>query len=133
VVTLPPEVVGEHLPEEIARWYGSWQNRYAAGRAALRRQALVARESASSPEEVGARALDKQMAAIDARLGATRAAQRETPTLDVATQLAALAGRDMLAGRYALRAEGQMLELRYAQAPSEHLPGPRPPPFPLFS
>src|SRR5262249_5096266 len=41
LVTLPPEVVGEHLPEEIARWYGSWQNRYAAGRAALRRQALV--------------------------------------------------------------------------------------------
>ena len=35
VVELPPEMIGEHLAEEIVRWYQPWKQRYSAWRASL--------------------------------------------------------------------------------------------------
>ncbi len=78
---LPAEILGEHLPEEISRWYQPWRKRYAAASAAF----VVATTTGSkngdqSAEVLEARQLDARIDAIDARL-APRTANSRAPTM----------------------------------------------------
>jgi hypothetical protein len=75
IAQLPAEILGEHLPEEIARWYQPWRSRYAASRATLTQ---INARAASSPEETEARQLDAQLSAVDKRLG-SRAPSARSP------------------------------------------------------
>jgi hypothetical protein len=75
LVRLPAEVTGEHLPEEIARWYRSWRSRFAASRAALRWNLHAARQSSTPTEAtVAASQFDAQLEAVDGRLRGTSGA-----------------------------------------------------------
>jgi hypothetical protein len=75
IAQLPAEILGEHLPEEIARWYQPWRSRYTAARATL---SQIDANVASSPEETEARQLDAQIGAVDKRLG-SRAPSARSP------------------------------------------------------
>ncbi len=68
---LPAEIVGEHLPDEIARWYQPWRRRYAASRAGLGQSLASGQQDLEqSTEEIEARQLDARITAVDARLAA---------------------------------------------------------------
>jgi hypothetical protein len=124
LVDLPPEVVGEHLPEEIARWYDIWRKRYWAARAALRWELIAAhRHAAQSEESVMAAQLDERMRAVDERLGATRAGSPGTPAGDASTQLAALARAHARPAYFVNRGNSANLELRYARAATDQFLG----------
>ncbi|MGD9724246.1 MAG: hypothetical protein AB7O59_23990 [Pirellulales bacterium] len=71
VAQLPAEIRGEHLPQEIVRWFRPWRLRYTATREALAGALAEAGPNAEqSTAAVEARSLDQQLAAVDARLGA---------------------------------------------------------------
>jgi len=90
MVELPAEVIGEHLPEEIARWYSSRRKSYGAERAALRRELIAAgRPANQSLEGVEARQLDQRLTEVDRKLGITAAAPRE-PASDASARFARL-------------------------------------------
>jgi hypothetical protein len=71
LVELPSEVIGEHLPEEVARWYDGWRRRYETDRHNLQLELIAAgREVIQSEESITARRLDQRMQSIDERLAA---------------------------------------------------------------
>jgi hypothetical protein len=114
LVQLPPEVVGEHLPEEVARWYRPWRQRYAAARSALE-LAQTTRAAATSDTEIDARDLDKQISAVDVRLGGTIAAARGVPLAPPAAELLHTLGDHLAPSHYLIRGESHRLELPYPQ------------------
>jgi hypothetical protein len=122
LVQLPAEVVGEHLPEEIARWYDVWRKRYWTGRASLRRDLIEARrDAAQSEESIAARQLDRQMTAMDQRLGAARAGLPPLLPGDLSMRLAAAVGPSMRPQHFVATEKGGDLHLRYAADSSEGL------------
>jgi hypothetical protein len=117
LVQLPPEIIGEHLPEEIARWYGPWRRRYGTARAALRGESTVPRRlAAPSGQDAKAGQLDKQMAQIDARFGATRVA-RGGASSDAARLLAEQCRSQTGLASFATSGKTPSLELRYPNSP----------------
>lgn len=124
LVELPAEVVGEHLPEEIARWYRSWRMRYRAARGALRSELIAAgRHTARSEESIAARGLDDRIRSVDERLAATRIGSRRVSLGNASTQLAALARETMRPVHYVGGDESDRLELRYARTAADPFPG----------
>jgi hypothetical protein len=120
LLQLSAEVIGEHLPEEIVRWYRPWKSRYAAARASLDRQLASshqAKRSADSDNEV--RELDKQILAVDARLGAASPQVRQSAMPTPANELLASARANLLPTRCAFAGQAHDLELRYPQAATD--------------
>jgi hypothetical protein len=114
---LPAEIVGEHLPDEIARWYQPWRLRYAASRANLAQSLISGRqELEQSAEETEAEQLDAQIIAVDARL-ATR-----TPSARSLAQFRSPAGLFQAGqtncdpSRYVVEREANALDLNYVHA-----------------
>jgi hypothetical protein len=110
-------VVGEHLPEEVARWYRPWRQRYAAARSALQ-LAQTTRAAATSETEIDARDLDKRISAVDVRLGGTIAAAHGVSLAPPAAELLHTLGDHLAPSHYLVRGESHRLELPYPQAAS---------------
>src|SRR5204863_4073748 len=100
---LSAEVIGEHLPEEIVRWYRPWKSRYAAARAALNRHLTSkqqTKDAAESDNEV--REVDKQILAVDSRLGTASPQIRQVALPPPASELLASARANLLPTRCAI-------------------------------
>ncbi len=122
LVQLPTEVVSEHLPEEIARWYDVWRKRYWTGRLALRHDLIEARrETAQSEESIAARQLDRQMTAMDKRLGAGQSGLPPLLAGDTTTRLAAAESSNLRAQHFLVTSPTGNLQLRYLQDSSERV------------
>jgi hypothetical protein len=122
LVQLPAEVTAEHLPEEIVRWYRPWKERYSASRAAFAWQLSAAgQNNPQSEENIAARDLDKQILAVDARLGATSPPSRQVTLAPPPTELLAAARANLLPTHYMVRGNLYDLDLYYPQAPSTGL------------
>ncbi|REK11583.1 MAG: hypothetical protein DWQ37_13805 [Planctomycetota bacterium] len=119
LVELPAEVIGEHLPEEIARWYGAWRQRYLAGRETLRGELAAGNSATQLAELAEARGLDERIETVDRRLGAARTALREPAVVDPSTELVSIARAEMLPLRFAVDQSTPALELRYASPGSD--------------
>ncbi len=114
LVQLSPEVIGEHLPEEIVRWYRPWKTRYSASRASVDWQLASGRQTtapAQSDNEI--REIDKQILAVDARLGAASPQVRQVALPPSARELLSVARTNLLPTRCAIAGQAFELELRY--------------------
>lgn len=122
LVKLPAEVVGEHLPEEIARWYRTWRSRYASSRTALRWN-LTSMRQASAPADAALMAsqFDAQLEAVDSRLRGASGGDHVAAVAPSARQLL-IAARGEAPPTY-VRVQGHSAELTlsYPQAASENL------------
>lgn len=120
LVKLPAEVVGEHLPEEIARWYRAWRSRYASSRIALRWN-LTSMRQASAPSDAALEAsqFDAQLEAVDSRLRGASGSDQVAAVAPSARQLLAMARSG--APRSYARVQGASAELMlaYPQAASD--------------
>ncbi len=117
LVQLPAEIIGEHLPEEIVRWYRPWKQRYAALRAALDWRLVAARQNSAQAEEaLEARKLDNQIGAVDTRLGLPGPDARRISLADASTDLIAPGRADLLPAYYIVNGESHDLELAYRTA-----------------
>ena len=124
LVELPAEVVTEHLPEEIARWYASWRNRYSVTRAALRWELIAARRhTAQGAETTVARKLDDRIRSVDARLGASRASLQQQPVGDASIRFAALARAGTLPLHYVGQDATNRIELHYPHSAADRFLG----------
>ncbi len=114
---LPADVTGDHLPDEIARWYANWRHRYAADRGRLQDALLAAGRDPQSSEEAGeARGLDQKMLALDDRFG--RGVSPVRPTVmngDLRSSFARTAGAGMVCEHYSLKAADGLLKIRSAR------------------
>jgi hypothetical protein len=118
---LPADVVGEHLAEELGRWYRPWRKRYADARAA------IAQELARSPNDAKPSALadqvaelDRQIAATDVQMGvSTLEARSWTPRFDAVDQLVAALPASTPVAHYQLRGAVYDLDVRFPLAPVE--------------
>ncbi len=119
LVQLPPDVIGEHLPEEIGRWYRPWRMRFAASRAALVAGLATARKNAArSDEAFDLTELDKQVAAIDVQLGyANLDSRQSSPSISSADLLAGARANSAVAS---FSTQGALYdpEVRYPRAVS---------------
>jgi hypothetical protein len=121
LVELEPEVVAEHLPEEIARWYDAWRARYRSARAELHSELIASRrDTAQAEENISARKLDDRVRTVDERLGAARAMARQVPQSDATPQLAAVARARLWPARFAAT-DLRRLELRYGSTATDRL------------
>jgi hypothetical protein len=120
LVQLSAEVIGEHLPEEIVRWYRPWKSRYATARAALDRE-LASKHQTKGPTESDneVREVDKQILAVDSRLGAASPQVRQVALPPPASELLSSARANLLPTRCAIAGQAHDLELRYPQASSD--------------
>ncbi len=111
---LPAEIRGEHLPEEILRWYRPWRQRYATAREGLT-QALVAegRQPDATPEALQAQQLDEQIAEIDERLGSFDASAPQVAPWVTPAQLLSAGQRNATTLRYANSGSQRAIELPY--------------------
>ncbi len=118
LVQLPAEIVGEHLPEEMVRWYQPWKQRYEASRATLDWQlTTVAAARLSSDPMSEARKLDQQIATAYSRLGLPAAETRRGDLIDASTELV-IAGRGSLSpAYYTTPSESPSIPLSYAAPP----------------
>ncbi len=115
LVQLPAEVVGEHLPEEIARWYDVWRMRYWTARALLRRDLIESRrEAAQSEESIAARQLDLQMTAMDQRFGAARGGLPPYLSGDLSLRLAAAVSPGLRPQHFLVTEGGGDLQLHHS-------------------
>jgi hypothetical protein len=122
LMQLSPEIMGEHLPEEILRWYRPWKMRYSASRSAMQWELSAARQNnTQSEEELEASALDKQVKAVDARLGSLGPGARQSTPNDAAAQLIATSGASALPARFAVRGKSYDLDLNYPRAAFDDL------------
>ena len=113
---LRPEIIGEHLPEEIARWYRPWRDRFSARRSQLDWELAVGSQiGGSSEDSAEARQLDQNIAAIDARLGLTAKSMRRNATTQGSAELLAVAHADLLPSHYAIHGRSYDLTLVYPQ------------------
>jgi hypothetical protein len=120
LVELPAEVVGEHLPEEIARWYEGWRKRYGADRRALRLDLIAAgREAVQSEESITARRLDQQMATIDERLAAPRGSMLPAMNSSVQARFSESFREGMLAQHFSSREPSGALQLSFANSATD--------------
>ncbi len=120
LVQLPAEVIGEHLPEEIARWYDVWRKRYWTGRASLRRDLIEARrDAAQSEESIAARQLDRQVTTMDQQLGATRAGLPPLLSGDLAMRMAAAVSPGLRPQHFTVTEGGGDLHLHYSSDSAE--------------
>jgi hypothetical protein len=88
LLQLPAEIVGEQLPEEIARWYRPWRKRYFAYRTELSRElAAIGQTSAQSAEAIEAARLDAKVSAVDERLASPALDPRNLSQFDAAAEL----------------------------------------------
>ncbi len=119
LMQLPAEITGEHLPEEIARWYRPWKQRYAASRAALDGELTAAGASGAAFEEASqAHDLDQKVAAVDARLGAPITATRQASWADAASEFLATSHAARVPVRYMASGPLYGIELDYRSAAS---------------
>ena len=119
LVQLSAEVVAEHLPEEIVRWYHPWKSRYEASRVSLD-QSLASgqRAQADAEAESDIRDMDKQVLAVDARF-ATASPQIRSGVIPLAsTELLSAARANLLATRCAVEGKSFDLELQYSRGAS---------------
>jgi hypothetical protein len=113
LMQLPTEIVGEHLPEELLRWYRPWKQRYDLVRAALDWQIAISAQQGAEPNEVAAaRRLDQQLDAVDARIGmapgnASKPASAATPG-----DLLSFTSRALSPAYYRVSGSSPELELR---------------------
>ncbi|MBI3838756.1 MAG: hypothetical protein HY288_12595 [Planctomycetia bacterium] len=120
LVPLPAEVLGEHLPEEIARWYRPWKKRYAESRTLLKWELVADRRTATqSEEELEARKLDQIIGAVDQRFGSGTQSARQNSLADAPTELLASARANRLPAYYLVRGPSYDLELNYPQSVSD--------------
>ena len=120
LVQLPPEMVGEHLAEEIVRWYQPWKQRYAACRSSLDWNLANAHRTNQSEELIEARRLDKQVEAVDARIGAGSAHLAPATLTETAAWLARDAA-ELVPVHLVVRGKSPSVELRYAPAAADGL------------
>jgi hypothetical protein len=124
LVELPGEIVGEHLPEQIARWYHPWRRRFAASRARLAwHQALEGVAKTQGADAVEAEKLDAAVAQLDERLGMSAAeARRLELTHHSAGELFEL-DRGQRPARFYVRGASPQLELTTTSGASSNWPG----------
>jgi hypothetical protein len=104
LVDLSADVLGEHLPDEIARWYVNWRERYWNDRLRLRRTLITAARDLVNSEEAGeARGLDQKMIALDARLGVKDASGLTASAHDFVESFVAAAGNGLIAQHFSLK------------------------------
>jgi hypothetical protein len=116
VVALPADVLSEHLPEEISRWYGSWRKRYRNDRLLLRQSLIAAQRDPNNSEEASeARSLDQQMAALDELLGGNSLAGRSTIAPDLLQSFVDSAAAGLVAQHFSLKAADGPLRIRYVR------------------
>ncbi len=114
LVDLSADVLGEHLPEEISRWYGNWRQRYWKDRLTLRRSLIAAgRDPTNSEEAAEARSLDQKMIALDDRLGANNSAAQSASTHDFVQAFVETAGAGLARRHYSLKATDGAPVVRY--------------------
>jgi hypothetical protein len=120
LVGLPAEVLGEHLPEEVARWYRPWKKRYAESRSLLKWNLVAAhRTDAPSEEELKARQLDQVIASLDKRFGTASHGGSPASRAHASTALLLTARGNQLPAHYLVRGPSYDLELRYPQSVSD--------------
>jgi hypothetical protein len=120
LVELPAEVVGEHLPEEIARWYEGWRKRYGADRRALRLELIAAgRDAVQSEESITARRLDQQMATIDDRLAAPQGGMRPVQLSSVQTRFSEAFAGELLAQHFVSRDPSGVLPVSFSSSAND--------------
>ena len=116
---LPAEIVGEHLPEEIARWYRPWRNRYSATRDALTAAMTVAgRTSAQSGEAIEAGRLDALIGEIDVRLASPPLNARASALSETPSELLLAVNPAMRPSRFIVQGPSSDIEIRYPQIAS---------------
>ena len=120
VVELPPEMIGEHLAEEIVRWYQPWKQRYSAWRASLDGDLAAVRRTNQSEESIEARGLDKKLEAVDSRIGSA-AARLAPATLSETAAWMAQDGAELVPVHLVVRGCVPAVELRYAPLASDGL------------
>jgi hypothetical protein len=119
LVPLPAEVLGEHLPEELARWYRPWKKRYGESRTHLKWELVAAHQTNTrSDEELQARQLDQAMGSIDQRFGSAIQTGGQTSSAD-ASALLLTARANRLPAHYLVRGPSYDLDLRYPQSVSD--------------
>jgi hypothetical protein len=117
LVQIPAEIIGEHLPEEIVRWYQPWKQRYVTSRAALEWRLIAARQNSAQSEEIlEAGKLDAQISAVDARLGLPGTDARRVSLADASTDLIATGRSGLLPACFIVNGESHDLELAYRTA-----------------
>ncbi len=120
LVQLPAEVVGEHLPEEILRWYRPWKKRFLASRAAFDWTVATGRHNDGRFEaDAAARDLDKQIVAVDARLGTASPSASQVSLAAPSTELLADARTSSLPAHFMSAGQLYDLEVRFPQSASD--------------
>lgn len=120
---LRPEVIGEHLPEEIARWYRPWRDRFSARRTRLDWElAAGGQHGGTSEDSAESRLLDQKIAAIDSRLGSTPTSMRRNSTTHGAAELLTAAHGNLLPSHYVIHGRSHELTLAYPHADATDWP-----------
>ncbi len=114
---LPAEILGERLPEEVARWYRPWKHRYSVSRADLDwALAIRGQDNTQSAEAIEARQLNEKIRQLDARLGAPASGARRTSHFTLPAELLSASRATFQPTRYIARGDAHTLNLRYPQA-----------------
>ena len=122
LVELPGEIVGEHLPEQIARWYQPWKQRYSVSRARLAwQQALDGPARTQSGDSAEVAKLDAAMGQVDERLGASTVETRPEQAYRSAAELLSLDRGPQKPARFLARGAAPRLELAHVPLPGVEL------------
>ncbi len=120
LVPLSAEILGEHLPEEVARWYRPWKKRYAESRMLLKWELIAAhRAHAQAEEELEARQLDQVINSIDKRFGSAIQTVRQISMADASPVLLATTRANRLPAKYLVRGPSYDIDLNYPQSVSD--------------
>jgi hypothetical protein len=108
LVQLSPETLGEHLPEEISRWYVPWKERYATSHVAYDRAQSRGQSVVTKAADIDLVELDKTFTAVDARLGGAI-----TPQFGSAENIERLNVQDLVSTRATHAGAQDHVDIRY--------------------
>lgn len=111
LVQLAPETLGEHLPEEISRWYVAWKERYAMSHVAYDRAQSRGQSVVTKAADIDLVELDKAFTAVDARLGGVL-----TPEIGAAENIERLSVQDLVCTRATHAGAQDHVDIRYASS-----------------
>ncbi|HEY2895004.1 MAG TPA: hypothetical protein VGJ16_12345, partial [Pirellulales bacterium] len=111
LVQLAPETLGEHLPEEISRWYVPWKERYARSHVAYDRAQSRGQSVETKAAEIDLVELDKAFTAVDARLGGAI-----TPEFGAAESIERLNVDDLVCTNATHAGAQDHVDIRYASS-----------------
>ncbi|HEX3727790.1 MAG TPA: hypothetical protein VHV08_16170, partial [Pirellulales bacterium] len=123
LMQLPSEVIGEHLPEEILRWYRPWKRRYQESRKMFAAQlARFVQGGETSPEASEARRMDQQIEAVDARIGSANLGTRPVISAPEAWGLLLSSEHDWSPTYYQSLGQVAQIDVRVATSYSSDIP-----------